>query len=245
MSFATWLSPEFQLYIMKDYRRLKSDENSRLSLNWNLNRELSKLNYKDIKISDKLKKSIDLSTNTLKSIIFKQLNLEINKKNVARLNNIELPEQYKYFSKNKKGQYILSNKFKKVKNYQKILKEKTKLKLPSKSINIYNLVKGSKGFSTLLFTAFPEFKTQMNVTDFYKIYKELQNSHFIFLNFVLSKYNDKVGGQAYPIIMARGSTLLQLNNHYLIQAINNAFSDETAQKYLKIIEKHTNNNKKA
>ena len=46
MSFATWLSPEFQLYIMKDYRRLKSDENSRLSLNWNLNRELSKLNYK-------------------------------------------------------------------------------------------------------------------------------------------------------------------------------------------------------
>ena len=46
MSFATWLSPEFQLYIMKDYRRLKSDENSRLSLNWNLNRELSKLNYR-------------------------------------------------------------------------------------------------------------------------------------------------------------------------------------------------------
>ena len=46
MSFATWLSPEFQLYIMKDYRRLKSDENSKLSLNWNLNRELSKLNYK-------------------------------------------------------------------------------------------------------------------------------------------------------------------------------------------------------
>ena len=31
MSFATWISPEFQLYIMKDYRRLKTDENSRLS----------------------------------------------------------------------------------------------------------------------------------------------------------------------------------------------------------------------
>lgn len=46
MSFATWVSPEFQLYIMKDYRRLKKDENSRLSLNWNLNREISKLNYK-------------------------------------------------------------------------------------------------------------------------------------------------------------------------------------------------------
>ena len=46
MSFATWISPEFQLYIMKDYRRLKADENSRLTLNWNLNREISKLNYR-------------------------------------------------------------------------------------------------------------------------------------------------------------------------------------------------------
>ena len=46
LEFASWLSPEFKLYVIKDYRRLKSDENSRLSLNWNLNRELSKLNYK-------------------------------------------------------------------------------------------------------------------------------------------------------------------------------------------------------
>lgn len=46
MSFATWISPEFQLYIMKDYRRLKTDENSKLSLDWNLNREIAKLNYK-------------------------------------------------------------------------------------------------------------------------------------------------------------------------------------------------------
>ena len=45
MSFATWISPEFQLYIMKDYRRLKADESNRLSLPWNLNREISKLNY--------------------------------------------------------------------------------------------------------------------------------------------------------------------------------------------------------
>ena len=46
MNFASWISPEFQLYIVKDYRRLKADENSRLSLGWNLNRELSKLNYR-------------------------------------------------------------------------------------------------------------------------------------------------------------------------------------------------------
>ena len=44
--FASWISPEFKLYIIKDYQRLKSDENSRLSLNWNLNREITKLNYR-------------------------------------------------------------------------------------------------------------------------------------------------------------------------------------------------------
>ena len=44
--FASWISTEFKLYIIKDYKRLKSDESSKLSLNWNLNRELSKINYK-------------------------------------------------------------------------------------------------------------------------------------------------------------------------------------------------------
>lgn len=46
LEFASWISPEFKLYIIKDYKRLKAEENSRLSLNWNLNRELSKLNYR-------------------------------------------------------------------------------------------------------------------------------------------------------------------------------------------------------
>ena len=44
--FASWISPEFKLYIIKDYKRLKTEENSKLSLNWNLNREISKLNYR-------------------------------------------------------------------------------------------------------------------------------------------------------------------------------------------------------
>ena len=44
--FASWISAEFKLYIITDYQRLKSDENSRLSLNWNINREVSKINYR-------------------------------------------------------------------------------------------------------------------------------------------------------------------------------------------------------
>ena len=44
--FASWISAEFKMYVIQDYKRIKSDENSKLSLNWNLNREISKLNYK-------------------------------------------------------------------------------------------------------------------------------------------------------------------------------------------------------
>ena len=44
--FASWISAEFELYIIKDYQRLKEDENSKLSLTWNLHREISKINYK-------------------------------------------------------------------------------------------------------------------------------------------------------------------------------------------------------
>ena len=46
LEFASWVSAEFKLYIVKDYQRIKHDENSRLSLNWNLNREVAKLNYR-------------------------------------------------------------------------------------------------------------------------------------------------------------------------------------------------------
>lgn len=44
--FASWISPEFKLYVIKDYQRLKNDENSRLSINWNEKRLFTKINYK-------------------------------------------------------------------------------------------------------------------------------------------------------------------------------------------------------
>lgn len=44
--FASWISPEFKLYVIKEYQRLKSDENSRLSLEWNEKRLFTKINYK-------------------------------------------------------------------------------------------------------------------------------------------------------------------------------------------------------
>ncbi|MCX8473491.1 MAG: KilA-N domain-containing protein [Sediminibacterium sp.] len=44
--FGSWLSPEFKLYLIKEFQRLKEDENDRLKLDWNLQRTLSKVNYK-------------------------------------------------------------------------------------------------------------------------------------------------------------------------------------------------------
>ena len=44
--FASWISIEFKLYIIKEFQRLKDDENDRLQLEWNLQRTLSKINYR-------------------------------------------------------------------------------------------------------------------------------------------------------------------------------------------------------
>ena len=46
LAFASWISSEFKLYLIREFQRLKDDENRRLSLAWNLNRTLSKLNYR-------------------------------------------------------------------------------------------------------------------------------------------------------------------------------------------------------
>jgi hypothetical protein len=44
--FGMWISPQFQLLLVKEFQRLKDDENQRLSLEWNLQRTLSKINYR-------------------------------------------------------------------------------------------------------------------------------------------------------------------------------------------------------
>ncbi len=43
--FGMWISPKFQLLLVKEYQRLKDDESDRLKLNWNLQRTLAKVNY--------------------------------------------------------------------------------------------------------------------------------------------------------------------------------------------------------
>ncbi len=44
--FATWLSPEFKLYLIKEFQRLKEVESQKLALGWDVKRTLTKINYK-------------------------------------------------------------------------------------------------------------------------------------------------------------------------------------------------------
>ncbi len=44
--FAMWLSPEFQIYLVKEFQRLKENENTHHQLEWNLQRTLAKVNYR-------------------------------------------------------------------------------------------------------------------------------------------------------------------------------------------------------
>lgn len=43
--FGMWISTEFKVYLVREFQRLKEDENDRLKLEWNLQRTLAKVNY--------------------------------------------------------------------------------------------------------------------------------------------------------------------------------------------------------
>ncbi len=44
--FGSWLSPEFKIYLIKEFQRLKEEETGRLQLEWSLQRTLAKINYR-------------------------------------------------------------------------------------------------------------------------------------------------------------------------------------------------------
>lgn len=45
LAFCYWLSPTFQLYVIKEFQRLKERESAQLQLQWDLRRELAKANF--------------------------------------------------------------------------------------------------------------------------------------------------------------------------------------------------------
>lgn len=68
-NFGMWISPTFQLYIVKEYQRLKKLESSPLSLEWNAKRILSKTNYA-------------LHTDAIKNVIIPKMNIKAIKQGI-------------------------------------------------------------------------------------------------------------------------------------------------------------------
>jgi len=62
--FGMWISPEFKIYLIKEFQRLKSEENERKELGWNAKRMLTKINYKIH--TDAIKKHLIPSVLTVK-----------------------------------------------------------------------------------------------------------------------------------------------------------------------------------
>ena len=46
LEFASWVSPEFKLFVLTEFERLKTEEAERVSSGWNTKRVLAKINYK-------------------------------------------------------------------------------------------------------------------------------------------------------------------------------------------------------
>ncbi len=95
--FASWISSEFELYMIKDYQRLKNDENSKLSLTWNLHREVAKINYK---LHTDAIKTYLLADLTKEQLSFKYAN-EADMLNVALFN--KTAKQWRGENKDQKG----------------------------------------------------------------------------------------------------------------------------------------------
>lgn len=74
--FASWLSPEFKLYVIKDYQRLKNDDRNKLSSTWNIKRIIAKTNYR-------------LHTDAIKNNLIPE-NVSIKHQNITYANEADL-----------------------------------------------------------------------------------------------------------------------------------------------------------
>jgi len=75
--FATWISPEFKLYLIKEFQRLKIEENERLVLGWDAKRMLTKINYK-------------IHTDAIKEIIVTPLKLSNKDSSITYANEADI-----------------------------------------------------------------------------------------------------------------------------------------------------------
>ena len=77
IEFASWISPVFKLYLIREYQRLIEHERSELALSWNIKRLLSKANY-------------HIHTDAIKNIILSKLNISQMKKGIIYASEADL-----------------------------------------------------------------------------------------------------------------------------------------------------------
>lgn len=66
--FGMWISPEFKIYLIREFQRLKDEEHQRLANPWNINRTLAKVNYRIH--TDAIKTNIVPPTITPSQLVF-------------------------------------------------------------------------------------------------------------------------------------------------------------------------------
>ena len=77
IEFASWISPVFKLYLIREYQRLIEHERSELALSWNIKRLLSKANY-------------HIHTDAIKNIILSKLNISQMKQGIIYASEADL-----------------------------------------------------------------------------------------------------------------------------------------------------------
>ena len=73
--FGMWISPQFKIFLIKEFQRLKEEENSRLKLEWNLQRTLAKVNYHIHTEAERLVELNKTAITQMKTLIAHQVKL--------------------------------------------------------------------------------------------------------------------------------------------------------------------------
>ena len=73
--FGMWISPQFKIFLIKEFQRLKEEENSCLKLEWNLQRTLAKVNYHIHTEAERLVELNKTAITQMKTLIAHQVKL--------------------------------------------------------------------------------------------------------------------------------------------------------------------------
>ena len=190
---------------------------------------MKKIQYKDIKISKKLKSQTDLTTNQLKSLVFQNLKEIQRKREIAKKEKLQSKFDFPFF-KNKNGEYVLKKAYtpdpkyislRLQEKYQKLQQKK------NKSISNFNVKidfkKGSKLFFSLLNQVYKIDK--LTQQDLIKIYENIIQTSPYFINYIFGNHDNKKY-KDYNAAVSSGKETIIANKQIVEKAIKEVISAE-------------------